>query len=38
MSGQELVFHKAKEGGAKRIVYRIGDLGRLLPGTRVTFE
>ena len=35
---QELIFHKAKERGAKRIVYRIGDLGRLLPGTRVKFK
>jgi hypothetical protein len=37
-NGQELIFHKAKFAGAHRIVYRLGDLGRLPPGSRVTFR
>jgi len=37
--GQELIFYKAVGLGAvKRIVYRLGDLGRLAPGSRVTFK
>ena len=35
--GQHLVFHKAKVFGAHRIAYRLGDLGRIPPGARVTF-
>lgn len=37
-NGQELVFHKAKFLGSHRVVYRLGDLGRLAPGSRVTFR
>jgi hypothetical protein len=37
-NGQQLIFHKAKQWGAKRIVYRLGDLDRLPPGSRVTFR
>jgi hypothetical protein len=36
-NGQELIFHKAKEFGSHKVAYRLGDLGRLAPGTRVTF-
>jgi hypothetical protein len=37
-SVQPLVFHKAKFLGAKRICYRLGDLGILPPGSRATFR
>ncbi|WP_434612627.1 tyrosinase family protein [Arthrobacter sp. A5] len=37
-SGQQLEFRKAKFGGAKRWVYRLGDLDRLPAGARVTFR
>ena len=37
-NGQELVFHKAKFLGSRQVVYRVGDLGRLAPGSRVTFR
>ena len=37
-SVQPLVFHKAKFLGAKRIRYRLGDLGILPPGSRATFR
>jgi hypothetical protein len=37
-NGQELIFHKAKFLGAHRIAYRLGDLGRIVPGSRVTFR
>jgi hypothetical protein len=37
-NGQELVFHQAKFAGSHRIVYRLGDLGRLPPGSQVTFS
>jgi hypothetical protein len=35
---QVLTFHKAKFFGSHNIVYRIGDLGRLPPGSRATFR
>jgi hypothetical protein len=37
-SVQPLVFHKAKFLGAKRICYRLGDLGILPPGSSATFR
>jgi len=37
-NGQELVFHKAKFLGSHEVVYRLGDLGRLAPGSRVAFR
>jgi hypothetical protein len=37
-NGQALTFHKAKFFGGHNIVYRIGDLDRLPPGSRATFR
>ena len=37
-NGQALIFHKAKFSGSHRIVYHIGDLDRLPPGSRATFR
>ncbi|MFD4420856.1 tyrosinase family protein [Agromyces sp. NPDC058484] len=37
-NGQRLIFYKAKGLGAKSTVYRLADLERLAPGTRVTFR
>lgn len=34
---RELVFHKARWSGAHRIAYRLGDLGRVQPGSSVRF-
>jgi hypothetical protein len=37
-NGQELIFHKAKFLGSHRVVYRLGGIGDIAPGSRVTFR